>query len=514
VSTPNPSHPSGSAPATAPVPGSLEQQRKLAKDLIRAARDGDAAALARIRAVRSDAEATRALKLADAQLALAREAGFASWPKLVADLEARDVKAFRDAVRAGDVPRVQQLLTLDHVREHVNDPLFDFGQRAAHSAAKNTPLLAVLIAAGADVNLRSDWQNGPYTVLDNADEDAARFLIGEGATLTPNVAARLGWMDDLQRLVGAAPELVHARGGDGQQPLHEAKTVAIADFLLDRGAGIDVRCIDHHSTPAQYALVDRPEVCRRLLARGATPDIFMAARLGDVALATHLLDADPACAAAHVNEPGYGPVPPFNIYCWTLGFGVSPHAVARNAGHHDIVDVLEARSSPRNLLRVAIFAGDADKAKALLAAHPSLLPSLSREDHGHLALAIFHEQFAAAGLMLDLGFDPAAPGVDGGTALHAACWVGSASMVERLIALGRVPLDARDSTHGSTPLGWASFGSIHRCAPRADYPAVAERLVAAGADITAVGNRNGHTLLQMSTGNRAMQDTLRRLGAT
>ena len=515
MSTPNHSQPSGSAPATPPVSGSLEQQRKLAKDLIRAARGGDASALARIRAVRSDAAAAaRPLKLADAQLAVAREAGFASWPKLVADLEARDLKAFRDAVRAGDAPRAQQLVALDHVRARVNDPLFDFGQRAAHAAAKNTALLTVLIAAGADLNLRSDWQNGPYTVLDNADEDTARFLIGQGATLTPNVAARLGWMEDLRRLVDADAALVDARGGDGQQPLHEAKTVAIADFLLERGAGIDVRCIDHHSTPAQYALVDRPEVCRRLLERGATPDIFMAARLGDVALATRLLDADPACAAAHVNEPGYGPVPPFNIYCWTLGFGVSAYAVAQASGHHDIVAVLEARSAPRNLLRIAIFAGDAAKAKALLAAHPSLLPSLSAEDHGHLALAIFHEQFAAADLMLDLGFDPAAPGVDGGSALHAACWVGSVAMVERLIALGRVPLDARDPTHGSTPLGWASFGSIHRCAPGADYPAVAERLVAAGADSTAVGNRNGHTLLQMSHGNAAMQATLRRLGAT
>jgi ankyrin repeat protein len=362
-------------------------------------------------------------------------------------------------------------------------------------------------------HLRSDWQNGPYTVLDNADEDTARFLIGQGATLTPNVAARLGWIEDLRRLVDADPALVHARGGDGQRPLHEAKTVAIADFLLDRGAGIDVRCIDHHSTPAQYALVDRPDVCRRLLERGATPDIFMAARLGDLALAARLLEEDPACAAAHVNEPGYAPVPPFNIYCWTLGFGVSPHAVARTYGHHEVAAALEARSSPRTLLRAAISAGDADAAKALLAAHPSLLPSLSREDHGHLALAIFHEQFAAADLMLDLGFDPAAPGVDGGTALHAACWVGNVAMVERLIALGRVPLDARDPTHGSTPLGWASFGSIHRCARGGDYPAVADRLVGAGADVTLAGNGRGLTLLQMSTGNRAMQDALRRLGA-
>ena len=48
----------------------------------------------------------------------------------------------------------------------------------------------------------------------------------------------------------------------------------------------------------------------------------------------------------------------------------------------------------------------------------------------------------------------------------------------------------------------------------ADYPAVAERLVAAGADITAVGNGAGRTLLEMAQGNRSMQDALRRLGAT
>ena len=508
MSTPNPLPPSLAS-------ANLEQQHKLAKDLIRAARDGDAAALARIRAVRTDAAGeSRPLKLADAQLAVAREAGFASWPKLVAELETRDLAAFRDAVRAGDVPRVEQLLALDHVRARIDDPQFDFGGRAIHAAAKNRALLAVLLAAGADVNLRSDWENGPYTVLDHADEATARFLLAQGAALTPNAAARLGWFDELRRLVEADPDLVHARGGDGQQPLHEAKTAAIADYLLDRGAGIDVRCIDHQSTPAQYALADRPDVCRRLLERGATPDIFMAARLGDAALAVRLLDADPTAADAHVHEPGYAPVPPFNIYCWSLGFGMSAHAVAGTYGHADVVAVLEARSSPRSLLRTAIASGDAEAAQAVLRRHPSLLPSLTPADHGHLSHAIFHERFDAAGIMLDLGFDPAAPGVDGGTALHAACWVGSLPMVERLLALGRVPLDARDPTYGSTLLGWASFGSVNRKARGGNYPAVAERLVAAGADIAAIGNRNGHTLLQMAQGNPVMQATLRRLGAT
>jgi ankyrin repeat protein len=430
-----------------------------------------------------------------------------------ANLEERDVKAFCDAVRAGDVPGTQQLLASAHVRKRINDPMFDFGQRAAHVAAKNETMLRTLIGAGADVNMKSDWQNGPYTVLDNANEETARFLLAQGAALTPNVAARLGWFDELRMLVNADQWLVHARGGDGQQPLHEAKTEAIADFLLDSGAGVDVRCIDHKSTPAQYALVDRPGVCRRLLERGATPDIFMAARLGDTVLATRLLDTDPGCIAARINEPGYTLVPPFNIYCWSIGFGMSPHDVALKFDHRDVHDLLVARSPTRIRFMNAVLSADADAADAALADDPSLLSSLTPQDHAQLGHAIFHERFDAAELMLGLGFDPAAGGVDGGTALHAACWVGSVRMVERLLSLGGVPLDARDPTHKSTPLGWAAFGSVHRRAPGADYPAVADRLVAAGADIRAAGNGAGLTLVAMAKGNTVMQEALRRHGA-
>ena len=138
---------------------------------------------------------------------------------------------------------------------------------------------------------------------------------------------------------------------------------------------------------------------------------------------------------------------------------------------------------------------------------------MTREEHGHFAQAIFHERFAAADLMLRLGFDPAAPGVDGGTALHAACWVGSLPMVDAILERGGIPIDARDPTHHSTPLGWTAFGSANRCAPGGKYAKVAARLVAAGADITAVGNGAGLSLVAMAEGDPAMQDALRRLGA-
>ena len=105
-------------------------------------------------------------------------------------MQTQDIKAFSEAVVAGDEPRVRQLLSQPEVRAHVNDAMFDFGQRATHLAAKNVQMLETLAAAGADLNLRSDWANGPYTVLDRANDDTARWLLSHGVALTPNAAAR------------------------------------------------------------------------------------------------------------------------------------------------------------------------------------------------------------------------------------------------------------------------------------------------------------------------------------
>ena len=496
-----------------PAPVNLEQQHKLAKDLLRNARSGDLAAVARVTSVRSDAGVTRPLQLADAQLAIAREAGFDSWPMLVEHVRQRDIKAFRDAVSRGEVATVVRLLELPHVREHVNAPMFDFGQRAAHIAAKSKAMLDALIAAGADLNLLSEWENGPYTVLDNTTEETARLLLSRGVKLTPNVAARLGWLDELRQLLVADPTLVHARGGDGQQPLHEAATVAIADLLIEHGAGVNVRCVDHKSTPAQYALANRPDVCRRLLEHGADADIFIPARLGDVALAARVLDADPQAIAARINEPGYAAVPPLHIYCWTLGFGLSPHDVAVKFGHRGVHDLLVRHSPVRVRFINAVMAGDEAAARAFIDEDPSMLASLTRADHSRLAHAIFDGRRKAAHLMLRLGFDETAGGVDGGTGLHAASWMGDVEMVEALLRRRRIPLDGRDPVHLSTPLGWAAFGSVHRRAAGGDYPAVVDRLVAAGADIKAPGNGEPLSLIAMAEGNPEVQAALRRHGA-
>lgn len=450
-------------------------------------------------------EARPEAKLTQAQLGIAREHGFASWRALREKIQTIELERFRDVVQSGDVEATRRLLEgSEALRKKVNDPLFDFGRRAVHVAGRNPALMDVLLKFGADINLRSDWANGPFSVLDDCPEEAARQFIARGAKLTAHAAARLGWIDELRRLIEADPDVVHEKGGDGQRPLHFAKTVQVVDLLLDRGADIDARCVDHKSTAAQYALVERPNACRHLLERGAAPDVFMAARLGDTDLASRLIDADPSCLAARVNAPGHPPVAPFNIYCWSLGWYLSPHEVALHFGHQATYELLLNGSEPTLRLLVACSRADQPAARSLLRDNPDMIGRLKPQDHALLPFSMFYGRLDAVKLMLNLGFDPMARGVDGGTLLHAASWMGSAEIVSILLRdhRDRVDLELKDPTHGGSPLGWAAHGSEHCRQAAGDYAAVVETLIQAGSTLPR----------SIEGGSDAVQEVLRRNG--
>lgn len=432
------------------------------------------------------------------------------------DTPERNWQALREALRRADAQAVRRVLEASpEVRARINDPIGHFGARPVQLAAAHPAVMDVLLDHGADINLRSDWANGPFSVLDSAPEEAARYYITRGAILTPHAAARLGWVDELRDILERNPAAVNEKGGDGQRPLHFAKTRQVVDLLLDRGAEIDARCVDHHSTPAQYALAERPQICRYLLDRGATPDIFMAVRLGDLALTDRLIDEDPACLAARVNAPGYDRVPPFSIYCWSLGWYLSPHEVAKRFDQPEAYDLLWQRSDDRVRLLVACAQGDGATARQLADRDPSLIASLTPDDHALLPFSVFYGRSAAAGLMLDLGFDPNARGTEGGTLLHMACWRGDVALVRLLLERyrDRFDLDLRDPTHDSPPLGWAAFGSVHCRAPDGDYAGVIRALAQAGADLDMTANGAGRSLLAQAEGNPDVQSVLRELGA-
>src|SRR5438046_4472040 len=210
-------------------------------------------------------------------------------------MTASPVEQFRDALHAGSVERVRELLGAHaQVRAAVNAPISRFGSRPAARAVKNLPLLDVLLEYGADLNLKSDWWAGGFGLLeDGITPEEAAPLIARGAIVDVFGAAHLGMFDRLRELVDRDASLVHARGGDGRTALHCARTVEIARYLLDRGAEIDARCVDHESTPAQYLVRDAPEVARFLLDHGAWFDIFIAVGLRDLALVARCLTNDP-----------------------------------------------------------------------------------------------------------------------------------------------------------------------------------------------------------------------------
>ena len=90
-----------------PVRPNLDQLRHQAKDLLRALRSGDADAVADFREYQSKPLDATSVRLADAQLVLARSYGLASWPRLVTACR------LTDAIWRGDVEGVRALVLRD-----------------------------------------------------------------------------------------------------------------------------------------------------------------------------------------------------------------------------------------------------------------------------------------------------------------------------------------------------------------------------------------------------------------
>jgi ankyrin repeat protein len=476
----------------------LEQQKKLAKELLREIQSGDAAALERVREHLPD---KTSLTLADAQYVLARDYGFANWAALKTHIEATRVMErlpfdqFRTAFERCDAAGVKQLLkAYPEARSVLNEPIFAFGSTALMHAATHgaADLVDVLIDAGADPNRRSDWWAGPFHVLHSVDGEMADRLIARGAIPDACAAARIDRVDLLRDMLRADPKRVHERGGDGQTPLHFARSRAVVDLLLEHGADADARDVDHRSTPAQWMLerrrgVGRYELAGYLVERGATPDIFLAAALGLADRVREMLRADPALLDLRTTSGEYGEKAPssFHIYMWTIGANLSPQQVAAQFEQHAVLDVMQVFGSPRQRFLAACAAARADEARALLRERPTLVSELSPEDQRTLPDAGWAGNADAVDLMLELGFDPHTPGQDTGTVLHCAAWQGEEAVVRTALRHPgvRTLINHREATHHGTPLGWCCHGSLHCRNAAGDYPAVATELLAAGAEI-------------------------------
>ena len=347
-----------------PARPDLAQQKKQAKELLRAFAAGDTEIRTRVRAALPDKEH---IALADAQFVLAREYGFANWAALKQHIDERaeasrtPLERVHDAFRDHDANALRRLLeSHSELRARINDPIFSFNSPAIVSYADDRAIVDVLLDYGADPNQRSTWWAGGFHALYSATGDAAQRLIAAGAIADACAAAHLDRPELLARMIAADASRVHERGGDGQTPLHFARSRAVIDLLLAGGADIDARDVDHRATAAEWMLdrsgdAGRYELARYLVERGAHTDIFLATALGLTDRVRAMLTNNPELLELRTGQGSYGAKPPssYHIYFWTIGDSRSPLEVATQFDQQETLNAMFAFATPLQRLRLA-----------------------------------------------------------------------------------------------------------------------------------------------------------------
>jgi ankyrin repeat protein len=483
--------------ADLPAKPSLDHLRRQARDLLRAAQAGDTAAAGRIRVV-SDA-----LTLATAQLAVAREYGFASWTRLKDEVTARtaglaqQAEAFCEASIRDHTGRAARMLAATpeiagyslatavilgdagRVRTEIGRdpglatrPDAGSGWTPLHAACASRwhrldpgraeGLLTVaqlLLEAGADSNGRTGGQggHGGWTPLRCAVAGAAnpaitRLLLERGAVPGDHDLYLAGFGADdhecLRLLLGRTADVAQVARMALAAPISINDTEGVRLLLA---AGTD---------PNRYADDADPP----------SPAVYAAVRAGCSAELTGLL-------LAHGADPG-APGPD----------GRSPYALATVQGRADLAALLRrygAADDTTGTDRFLAACQQADQAAAAqqLAQDPGLPGRLTAAQQATAMIrAAEAGHTPALALMLDLGFPVDARGEDGGTVLHAAAYSGSALAVRLLLDRG-AGLEARDTTWNSTPIEWAAVGSGEQADsnPRPDWAAAVQALLEAGA---------------------------------
>lgn len=482
----------------------LGQLRRQAKDLRDAARSGDQAALQRVATHAPNAKPGR---LATAQLVVAREHGFTSWPKLRAEVIdrtadfAQRVETFLYESVAGRDDRPVRML-----REHPAITTHDF--RAA-IVAGDAAALRPMLAADPGLAVRADRATGwppllgvcmsRWHLLDPAGSaglcDVARLLLDAGADPNTTVGGGPGRPDHCSTLFAAAGVRANAE---------------LTELLLERGA------IPDEHTVYLAAFHDDHRPLELLLERGApVDDTALAAPLttGDAEAARLLLEAGADAErrippeALGQGDPGELPVPvavrkghSVELIELLLQRGADPRKPARDGqtpyrlavrqGRHDLAELLVTYGARPDTTEVDLFLdaclrGDRAEADRRLAADPGLMSRLTDTDRAVIFLAADTGNAAAVALLLDVGFPlNARGGDDGATPLHIAAGAGSVEVIQLLLDRG-ADVHARDARWHSTPAVWASVGSGMKLgrAPDPDWVAAIRLLVDAGASV-------------------------------
>lgn len=493
---------------TQQLPGrpNLDQLKRQAKDLLKAAENQEAAALARMRVLPALAKKTEAeiaaagLALHDAQSAIAREHGFASWRELrerveeltlefagalkefvLAATDGRSGRAerllgqhpriaedFYAALLLGDAARVEAVLARDPAAANRKggardwEPLLyvchsSMGRSPAAQAAGFPAIAARLIALGVDPGMRFPWEHhgvrrqvlwGAVCVTQSLP--LAETLLKAGAT--PNDGVTLTLV---------------ASGGN----------IAAMELLLANGADVNFPWATDGASPLRAALewARTTTGAHWLLAQGADPNraggptgetaLHVAARRFDVPLVEAMVQRGADVTARRKD-------------------GRTAYVLAELSGNQAVADWLRVHGAPTQIALedqfvAACSRGDRAAAQAMVAAMPELVARAAGEGGRVLRAAAERGDVAAVGALLDCGIEPGGADEIGATALHRAAMMGHAAVVEMLLK-HRASVAALDKEFNATPLLWAAEGARMHGGADGPHAAVAKLLLAAG----------------------------------
>ncbi len=324
----------------------LEQYKKLAKELLQAGNSGEPDGI-RHWASRWPQHAERLLNkiaknhpsgtpwtLSQAQFFLAREHGFASWPKFSKHLTAlalagspvSNFEAAADAIVSGDIPTLTKLLrenpdliTARSTREHRSTLLHYISANGIEDFRQKTPqniieIARILLDAGADVNSESDaygghsmtlgltatsWHpekarvqlalmdflisrgaiidapNAVNSCLHNGRGEAAEFLAARGARLDLEGAAGVGRLDIVEGFFDANGSVkspaTTEQMRDGFAWACEFGRTSVVEFLLDKGIDLSTELRHNGQTGLHWAALHAEvDTVKMLLRRGAS----------------------------------------------------------------------------------------------------------------------------------------------------------------------------------------------------------------------------------------------------
>lgn len=158
-----------------PVYPNLDQLRHQAKDLLRAAHAGEAAAIAEIAQFHPRGTSPDDARLSDAQLALARAYGIASWPRLVLACQ------MTDAIQRDDADAVRALVIAhpELLHEDARGTRSNWGPPMSYAANLGRDVIVKMLAG---MNA-TDIQHAFGRACLQGKLETARWLLDRGATL-------------------------------------------------------------------------------------------------------------------------------------------------------------------------------------------------------------------------------------------------------------------------------------------------------------------------------------------